>query len=221
SDGALWFTLSAGGPAGSIARITTSGTATLVLQGITRPRGITAGPDGALWFCNDDAIGRMTIDGDVTMYQTSSAMSPSGSITVGSDGALWFPSGPDAIVRMTTDGTATRYSFVVPVDNETTQVFLGEIAAGSDGALWFTIQAKEFGTIPHPFIGRTTTAGVATIFPLSTPGVPLAIAGGPDGALWFTNSPPMIGRITPGGTVTAYPYSGTDVGGPTITAGPD
>ena len=57
-----------------------------------RPDGITAGPDGALWFTNDgnNSIGRITDrrHGHATS-PTPSISDPTG-ITAGPDGALWF-----------------------------------------------------------------------------------------------------------------------------------
>jgi streptogramin lyase len=56
---ALWFTSS-----GSIGRITTGGQiTTYTTPGINNPGGITAGPDGTLWFNNNvypGSIGRIT-----------------------------------------------------------------------------------------------------------------------------------------------------------------
>src|SRR5258708_23369538 len=51
--------------------------------------GITAGPDGALWFTANDTIGRMSTHGIVTMYPASPPSLTYG-ITTGPDGALWI-----------------------------------------------------------------------------------------------------------------------------------
>src|SRR5260370_1190123 len=74
------------------------------------------------------------------------------------------------------------------------------ITTGPDGALWFT----EFSASK---IGRITTAGVFTEFPIPTAGCcPSGITTGPDGALWFTElTPSNIGRITTAGVSTAFP----------------
>jgi virginiamycin B lyase len=65
------------------------------------------------------------------------------------------------------------------------------ITSGPDGALWFTEDSVNK-------IGRITTAGVITEFPVPTAGSGLrGITTGPDGALWFTeNFSNKIGRIT-------------------------
>jgi hypothetical protein len=66
------------------------------------------------------------------------------------------------------------------------------IAPGPDGALWFT------QTSSHS-IGRMTTSGEFTEYPIPTPfAQPDTIVAGPDGALWFTEFfGNKIGRIDP------------------------
>ena len=93
----------------------------------------------------------------------------------------------------------------------------GSIVTGADGALWFT------EGLPVAKIGRITTAGMVTEFPLPDPGSsPNGITAGPDGALWFAEySANKIGRITTAGAITEFPVptaGGTPVG---IAAGPD
>ena len=58
---------------------------------ISAPAGITAGPDGALWFtnCSNNSIGRITTTGTVTNYTGTGIEHPTG-IAAGPDGALWF-----------------------------------------------------------------------------------------------------------------------------------
>ena len=52
-------------------------------------------------------------------------------------------------------------------------------------------------------IGRITTGGVITEFPLPTPSQPRDIVAGPDGNLWFTEfNADVLSRITPDGVVT-------------------
>jgi len=68
-----------------------------------------------------------------------------------------------------------------------------------DSALWFT----ETGSAE---IGRITTAGVVTEFPLPGAGsAPAGITAGSDGALWFTEAGSgKIGRMTTAGAVTEF-----------------
>jgi virginiamycin B lyase len=94
---------------------------------------------------------------------------------------------------------------------------LNGIAAGPDGAMWFSGTGN---------IGRITTAGVVTSYPLptSTAGS-YAIAAGPDGAMWFTEyygtSLAKIGRITTSGVFTEYALPDPTSEPTSITAGPD
>ncbi|MDQ2979946.1 MAG: hypothetical protein M3R62_12065, partial [Acidobacteriota bacterium] len=69
--------------------------------------GIAAGPDGNIWFTEDNAnkIGRVTPSGVVTEFSIPTARSGPDSITRGSDGNLWFTEGnAGKIGRITTAG---------------------------------------------------------------------------------------------------------------------
>ena len=118
---------------------------------------------------------------------------------------------------------------------------LGTITAGPDGALWFTFSTvnPKLCTCPAGvtydctyiiiacrarnathIIGRITTTGTVTEFPLPAGDDLGTITAGPDGALWFTALNHHIGRITTTGTVTEFPLpAGSNPD--TITAGPD
>ena len=82
------------------------------------------------------------------------------------------------------------------------------ITTGADGALWFTERA---GTK----IGRITTAGVITEFPVPTAASqPIGIAAGSDDALWFTEETGnKIGRITTAGVITEFQVPTPALGG--------
>jgi len=106
--------------------------------------------------------------------------------------------------------TFTEY----PVPSASSQPYA--ITVGPDGALWFT---ETNGAK----IGRITTSGVVTEFPLPAGSQPLDIIAGPDGALWFGDSGSpglMIGRITTSGAITQFPVPLTVQVGK-LTAGPD
>jgi streptogramin lyase len=87
----------------------------------------------------------------------------------------------------------------------------GHIITGPDGNLWFT---ESNG------IGRITTAGVVTEYPVVTGSCdPGGIAAGPDGNIWFTlPCQGKVGRITPSGSMTETGGFNTPWG---ITLGPD
>jgi virginiamycin B lyase len=122
------------------------------------PVGITAGPDGALWFteAGTGKIGRITTAGTLTEFPIPTPNSGPVGITAGPDGALWFtefgcffpPCPASKIGRITTAGAITEFAAGSRLQG---------ITAGPDGALWFT----EAGTGK---IGRITTAGTLTEF---------------------------------------------------------
>jgi streptogramin lyase len=193
-DGALWFTNtntntdSSGTVVGSsIGRITTDGVVTNYTDpSISSPSGITAGPDGALWFDDGNSIGRISTSGAVQNFVGEISI-PRG-ITTGPDGALWYAnSGNNSIGRLTPDGTASV--FTDPSINSP-----NGITAGPDGALWFTNEDNNS-------IGRITTDGVVTNYTDPSINFPNGITAGPDGALWFTNEKNnSIGRVQAGAT---------------------
>jgi len=179
----------------------------------SQPKGITAGPDGALWFTeyNNNKIGRISTSGVITEYPVVSAASYPYSITAGPDGALWFTEyHANNIGRITTAGAVTEFAVPTPL------AFPLGITNGPDGALWFT----ESGTNN---IGRVTTAGAFLEYAIPTqPSGAYGIVTGPDGNLWFTESAGNnIAQVTPQGIITefAVPTSGSAPSG--ILNGPD
>ena len=138
-------------------------------------------------------------------------------ITAGPDGNLWFTNGGETannkIGRITPSGDVSFYK--LPDNGSASGITLGP-----DGNLWFT-----GGTSGKSAIGRMTTSGTVTYFPLAS-GFAGPITPGPDGALWFNDYPPVgtsgtsIDRITTSGVITAFTSPLID--GPAgLTAGPD
>src|SRR5262249_60403923 len=105
------------------------------------PRGIAAGPDGALWFAQLQAnkIGRMTTMGVYTEFAVPTVNSVPFAITAGPDGSLWFTeSAANQIGRITTSGVITEF----PISTPNAEPF--PIVVEPDAALWFT---DRVGTI--------------------------------------------------------------------------
>ena len=198
-DGALWFTMyseeamyNGDRNASGIGRITTDGKFTVYRdQNIDAPGGITAGPDGALWFTSyfykfpETTVGRIATRGTAATVATvpseiEGVSEPLG-ITTGPDRALWFtdPNG-NAIGRITVDGKVRIFrdkSFDSP----------NAITVGPDGALWFTSGDS---------VGRITTSGTVSSYRNKSIRSPRGITIGPDGALWFANADgKSIGRL--------------------------
>jgi virginiamycin B lyase len=90
------------------------------------------------------------------------------------------------------------------------------ITTGPDGALWFTESVSGK-------IGRITTDGEITEFPIKGSGILHSITMGPDGALWFTDfTSKKIGRIPTTATAENLQLIEFTVPGPLgITTGPD
>src|SRR5581483_10209200 len=72
-------------------------------------------------------------------------------------------------------------------------------------------------------IGRLTTAGTITEFPIPTPNSgPVGIGRGPNGSLWFTEW--LAGRmanVTPGGTITEFAIPTSDTHPAWVTSAAD
>ncbi len=217
-DGAMWFTessLNSGNFFAKIGRITTSGAITEypLPDPLSGPTGIVAGSDGALWFIEaaNNKIGRITTSGTLTeIHLPATETAGVYGIAAGPDGNLWMTEdqGANKIVQLTTSGVFTVFTVATFVNAGS--LF---ITAGPDGALWFTDQFSK--------IGRITTSGTITEYPLPTPNdSPFGIAAGPDGALWYTDFLGQVGRVTTAGVFTAqYP---TQNGAPgAIAAGAD
>ncbi|HUA75553.1 MAG TPA: hypothetical protein VL988_12415 [Solirubrobacteraceae bacterium] len=188
------------------------------------PRGIVAGPDGALWFAEDaggGGIGRGTTAGTITEFKSGVSGTAEG-IALGPDGNLWFtePS-EEKVARISPTGTVKEFSLGKGfLESLFVTVTPTGIAAGPDGNLWFTISSNPAG------IGRITPTGTGSVFSsgLGASSKPQGIAAGPDGNLWFTESanPAKIGRITTGGTITEFSTGLTPNSQPQgIAAGPD
>ena len=180
-------------------RPTTGRVTTYTDPSIAQPVGITAGPDGAVWFTNS----RRTTLHRADHHQRDSHQLPGPAATTVRDhgragrGAVVHHHAAEPIGRITTSGTVTNYT---GAGISATQ----GITSGPDGALWFTNQSGSIGRIDPPRERSRATP---------TPGLgldpePEMITAGPDGALWFTNTADnTIGRITTSGTVTIYSYT--------------
>ena len=221
-DGNMWFTDNANN---SIGRITPSGATTFFPVPTTPdPQSgfglfeITAGPDGNMWFTAfyTNMVGKITMSGVITTYTLPTANSHPLGITAGPDGNMWvaldFANG---INRITPSGTITQFPIPAPGSTGPTTITASSdctlcasvITAGPDNSLWFIMPVVSR-------IGRITTDGVVTTFPVDTP-IPAAnapqqnrlggITAGTDGNLWFTEPVDnKVGRMTTAGAVTEF-----------------
>ena len=203
-DGALWYAES-GYEDQHIGRVTLDGQGTrfplpqAALDELNRrtsdsimrsgPGGLTAGPDGALWFTAGQSVVRMTTDGQTTEYRWGGRDNRGGSIMAGPDGALWFTNRfARWIGRVTTDGVLTQFPF-------TDDRWAVRLVQGTPGELWVMMDGSQT-------VRRLTMDGRLGDPVLSQPYLTLAhLTQGPDGAAWFTDySASRIGRLAPGAT---------------------
>src|SRR5579883_750262 len=87
------------------------------------PLGITAGPDGALWFAESgaDQIGRITLDGTITEFALPAGSRPE-RITAGPDGAIWFTEpGRNLIGRLLPAVAPGFTEYAIPTPNSDPQ----------------------------------------------------------------------------------------------------
>lgn len=203
-DGNVWYTLCTGSPyVPSIAKVSPAGVFTdytpstpgHFFQGGC-PRGITAGPDGNMWFTDANYVGKITPGGQITEYDALPSNDNLGNIVAGPDGDLWATdTGLDRIAQISTSGTLVKL-YQLPSDRGPES-----IVVGPDHNLWFT---EVWGP---DYVGKLTTGGVLTEYPVSG----FAYAGdsgitvGPDGNLWYTEcASGGLAKITTAGVVTEY-----------------
>jgi virginiamycin B lyase len=165
----------------------------------------------------------VTPQGVVTTFTAASEATSLYWITPGPNGALWYAGysvNTPIVGQITTAGVVTDYSAAA---TSAGVLHPNSIVAGPDGALWFTDSNLGVQSNGHDAIGRITTSGVVTEYPLSPSSSPYSITVGPDGALWFTDGAEnAIGRITTNGAITEYGTGITSGSYPNgIATGPD
>src|SRR6266540_4312835 len=132
-----------------------------------KPQGIVAGPDGNIWFVEEDSskVAQMDRNGNLLREIALPAGSAPHGIVV-ADGKLWFTEeGASKIGKMDLSGTLEEF----PVGSSPES-----IALGPDGNLWFTEQIGR--------ISRIDTAGNITEVANTGPASNLrGIAAGPGG----------------------------------------
>lgn len=196
------------------------------------PSGAAAGPDGNVWFAEQNApgrIARITPAGQVT--ELTGGVTPGlvagarpANLTTGPDGNVWVTgfASPGRIWKVTPGGTVTEMATggtvpEFPVDSEPTG-----ITAGPDGNLWFTEGADpgRIGRItPEGVVSAAAIGGASEGF--SANSRPRGITLGPDGNLWFAEyATDSIGRVTPDGAVSEFSLP-AGAGPVDLTAGPD
>jgi streptogramin lyase len=155
------------------------------------PFGITAGPDGNVWFTElvGNRIGRVTPSGEITEFPVPTANSEPIAITKGPDGNLWFAEKDGEKIGRINPSTHEIMEFPIPSGGGEPSA----ITEGPDGNLWF---AEGNGDI-----GRITPTGTITQCSTGISGPIKGITAGPGNTLWFTEfDASRIGRITATGS---------------------
>ena len=178
------------------------------------PGGVTAGPDGNIWFVETaaNAVARVMPSGQVIEFSAGlSANAGLTDITAGPDGNLWFTEFAGRIGRITPNGRITEFSAGI-------RAFAGPtaITAGPDGNVWFSESIAGA-------VGRVTPAGVISEFSLGrsgrSAGMPLGLVSSPDGTVWVGETNGRITKVSANGSVAKVAQV---VGTPlSITRGPD
>ena len=197
---------------------------------------IISGPDGDLWLGvsptpSTVAIERIGLNGAITSFPVpGSAAAGFGivSLTTGPDGDVWFvadfnPTFSDNQVllgKVTPAGEVTTFP-PIPVPAGQGALASG-IVSGPGGDLWFGYTVLGFASPIQiqSFIGRVTTAGAVTLFPISSfssnsPQILNPLVAGADGNLWFTagfGRNFVFGRMSPSGVVTQFPIRSQSAG---------
>ena len=150
---------------------------------------IVLGSDGAMWFGEQNGIGRVDTSGAITEYPTAQPQQ----LVRGPDDAVWFTTVYDRITqvsgelcRVAPNGTVTKFG----------RGYGLRITVGADGNFWI-IDGRQYVT-------RVTTAGVATLFGVTGPAgaysVTADIATAPDGNLWIFDAGGRIYIVSTAGT---------------------
>jgi autotransporter-associated beta strand protein len=179
----------------------------------SHPAGITAGPDGSLWFTERRAnqIGRITPDGLITEFLVPTPNSSPTGITLGRDGKLWFTEqSTNKIGSIMPEGTFSE------LDIPTTGSMPWEIATGPEILLWFTEAAGNKIAVIFSTVGGIYDFSVPT--PNSQP---RGIAVTPDNTVWFTEfAANKIGRFEQG-RFTEFSLPTPNSGPNALTVGED
>ena len=144
----------------------------------SHPYGITAGPDGNLWFTesNTNQIGEINPTTDAfSQYAVPTANSEPFGITAGPDGNLWF-----------TENNASQVGDINPSTHAIAEYAAAAgstpsgITPGPDGNIWFTeYSANQIGTAVIATSTTTRTVSAGQTVSLTAPSI-----GGPANVEW-------------------------------------
>ena len=145
-------------------------------SGPRRPLGITAGPDGRVWFTLYDADAVASVDaalGDFRRVDLTPGARPR-DLTPWTDGALWVSEeNGSGLTRVTTAGEVTRIALDPAVRPN-------RVVAAPDGTLWFSGSGST--------VGRLAPGGALATYRLPDGAAPQGVAIGAGRSVWFAGS---------------------------------
>ena len=159
---------------------------------MSRPKFITAGSDGNMWFTEFQGlkVGKMTLAGTFTEFPApvvaGDTLGPFG-IGLGPDGNVWFTNYQrNTLHKITPAGAITSMSMGTGIHGP-----IG-VTIGPDGNLWVAD-----GGAQNVVVRISPTTLVKTTYTTPTAfSSPWGIAAGPDGNIWFTESATgKVGRM--------------------------
>src|SRR5262249_44518335 len=127
--------------------------------------GLTAGPDGNVWFTAKGAVGRITPAGVITEFAMPGQTGFR--ITSGPDGNLWFTASRSAAPFTPAVGRMTPAGLFSGFDPPPNVSGIWDIAAGGDGNIWVTDSLPGGVLVPISWgfgIARVSTDGTFTHF---------------------------------------------------------
>jgi streptogramin lyase len=144
------------------------------------------------------------------------------SLTTGPDGNVWFEANADlsssdnqvVVGNITPAGQVTEFAPIPVSAGFYSQADYDAMVSGPGGDLWFGYSVVNSALGNQNFIGRATTAGQITSFPISSlgkksPFLVYSLAAGADGNLWFTEGVGkafVFGWMSTSGVVTRLAF---------------
>ena len=241
-DGSIWDTnvldLNQTGSIGHVTGFSTFSAFPTPSQPNSRPRDITVGSDGNLWYVESRGGGSpvtarvvkfaAATPASMTEYPLATSAHAQ-SILAGPDGNLWVTDSNNLTIdKVTTAGAVTAF----PIPGNGGQFSFTNLprymATGSDGMIYMTDIGNQANAATNGVIWKVTpaTGAMTSIVPPSTYAAPDFITAGPAGTLYFVDlGLAAIGTVSlSSGQTTEFPVgdcAGTGVGPQGVAAGPD
>jgi hypothetical protein len=176
------------------------------LPSTSAPVDLVAGPNGTLWFTDNNTPGIGRIEPGPKFREFTTGLKSGAlpyAIVLGPDGNLWFTDQNGGIGKVTPSGSITEYT-----SGRLATAAPANITVGANDTLW-TI-AGTGSTSAKPFLVHITLDGKMTWTAVPSPYIPDgSLQGDADGNLWFFASKPshdvVLLERTSAGKLVVYP----------------